>query len=34
MLTIDMAVGHYAIVCNLPGHYGMGMHQDLWITPV
>ncbi len=34
MLTIDnMASGHYAIVCNLPGHYGMGMHQDFWVTP-
>jgi uncharacterized cupredoxin-like copper-binding protein len=34
MLTIDMAAGHYAVVCNLPGHYAMGMHQDAWITPV
>jgi uncharacterized cupredoxin-like copper-binding protein len=33
MLTIDMAPGHYAIVCNLPGHYGMGMHQDFNVTP-
>ena len=28
MLTIDMTAGHYAVVCNLNGHYAMGMHQD------
>ncbi|MDP9234042.1 MAG: hypothetical protein M3P01_05760 [Actinomycetota bacterium] len=33
MLTIDMAAGHYAVVCNLPGHYAMGMHQDFWVSP-
>jgi uncharacterized cupredoxin-like copper-binding protein len=33
MLTIDLPTGHYAVVCNLPGHYAMGMHQDLWVTP-
>jgi uncharacterized cupredoxin-like copper-binding protein len=33
MLTIDMAPGHYAIVCNLNGHYAAGMHQDFWVTP-
>ena len=32
-LTIDMSAGHYAVVCNLAGHYAMGMHQDVWITP-
>jgi len=32
-LTIDMASGHYALVCNLQGHYAMGMHQDFWVTP-
>ncbi|MEO8424575.1 MAG: sulfocyanin-like copper-binding protein, partial [Actinomycetota bacterium] len=32
-LTIDMAPGHYAAVCNLQGHYAMGMHQDFWVTP-
>jgi uncharacterized cupredoxin-like copper-binding protein len=31
-LTIDMAAGHYAVVCNLPGHYRMGMHQDFTVT--
>ncbi|MGH2594826.1 MAG: sulfocyanin-like copper-binding protein [Actinomycetota bacterium] len=34
MLTIDMSSGHYALVCNLNGHYAMGMHQDVWITPL
>ena len=33
MITIDMAAGHYAAVCNLQGHYAMGMHQDFWVTP-
>ena len=33
MLTIDMTEGHYAIVCNLNGHYAAGMHQDFWVTP-
>ena len=33
MLTVDMAEGHYAIVCNLNGHYAAGMHQDFWVTP-
>jgi uncharacterized cupredoxin-like copper-binding protein len=33
MLTIDLKTGHYAVVCNLPGHYAMGMHQDFWATP-
>jgi uncharacterized cupredoxin-like copper-binding protein/mono/diheme cytochrome c family protein len=31
-LTIDMAPGHYAIICNLPGHYAAGMHQDFQIS--
>jgi hypothetical protein len=22
------------VVCNLAGHYAMGMHQDVWNTPV
>ena len=33
MLTIDLSEGHYAVVCNLVGHYAMGMHQDFWATP-
>jgi uncharacterized cupredoxin-like copper-binding protein len=33
MLTLDLKDGHDAVVCNLPGHYANGMHQDLWVTP-
>ena len=33
MLTLDLSDGHYAAVCNLPGHYAMGMRQDFWVTP-
>ncbi len=33
MLTLDLAPGHYAVVCNLQGHYAAGMHQDFWVTP-
>jgi uncharacterized cupredoxin-like copper-binding protein len=32
-LSIDLKPGHYAVACNLPGHYRMGMHQDLWVLP-
>jgi uncharacterized cupredoxin-like copper-binding protein len=31
-LTIDLAPGHYAFVCNLPGHYGAGMHTDFTVS--
>ena len=31
-LTIDLAPGHYAFVCNLPEHYGQGMHTDFTVT--
>ena len=34
MLTLDLPEGHYAVVCNLQGHYAAGMHQDFWVTPV
>jgi uncharacterized cupredoxin-like copper-binding protein len=27
-LTIDLKPGHYALVCNLAGHYRMGMFSD------
>ena len=27
-LTLDLAAGHYALICNLPGHYAAGMYQD------
>jgi uncharacterized cupredoxin-like copper-binding protein len=31
-LTIDLDPGHYAFVCNLPEHYGQGMHTDFTVT--
>jgi uncharacterized cupredoxin-like copper-binding protein len=31
-LKITMTAGHYAVLCNLPGHYGMGMHQDFQVA--
>ena len=33
MMTLDLPDGHYAVVCNLPGHYRMGMHEDVWVVP-
>jgi uncharacterized cupredoxin-like copper-binding protein len=32
VLTADLSPGHYALVCNLPGHYKAGMHVDFWVT--
>ncbi len=32
-LIINLKPGHYAVVCNLPGHYRMGMHADFTVTP-
>jgi uncharacterized cupredoxin-like copper-binding protein len=30
-ITIDLEPGHYAFVCNLPGHYASGMHIDFTV---
>ncbi len=27
-LTVKLAPGHYALVCNLPGHYAAGMYTN------
>ncbi|MFC6732165.1 MULTISPECIES: cupredoxin domain-containing protein [unclassified Haladaptatus] len=27
-LTVDMEAGHYALICNLPAHYRLGMFTD------
>ena len=27
-LEVDLEPGHYALICNLPGHYEPGMHAD------
>jgi uncharacterized cupredoxin-like copper-binding protein len=31
-LALDLAPGHYVFVCNLPGHYGQGMHTDFTVA--
>ncbi len=31
LLAADLEPGHYALVCNLPGHYGLGMRLDLTV---
>jgi uncharacterized cupredoxin-like copper-binding protein len=30
--TLDLRPGHYALICNMPGHYMGGMHADLTVT--
>ncbi|MGV2292303.1 plastocyanin/azurin family copper-binding protein [Trinickia sp. YCB016] len=32
-LTLKLVPGHYVLVCNKPGHYSMGMHTSLTVTP-
>lgn len=32
-LTIKLTPGRYVLVCNKPGHYSMGMHSSLIVTP-
>jgi uncharacterized cupredoxin-like copper-binding protein len=29
----NMAPGHYVLLCNLPGHYAMGMRAPFTVTP-
>jgi uncharacterized cupredoxin-like copper-binding protein len=31
-LTVTLEEGHHVVICNLPGHYGAGMHADLEVT--
>ena len=30
-LALDLAPGAYAVICNLPGHYGQGMHATFTV---
>jgi uncharacterized cupredoxin-like copper-binding protein len=30
-VTLNLAAGHYALICNLPGHYLAGQHSDFTI---
>jgi uncharacterized cupredoxin-like copper-binding protein len=31
-LTLNLRKGHYAVICNDPGHYMAGMHKDLVVS--
>ena len=31
-LTVNLTPGHYALICNLPDHYGQGMHIDFTVN--
>jgi uncharacterized cupredoxin-like copper-binding protein len=30
-LTLNLRVGHYALICNLPGHYKTGQFADFYV---
>jgi uncharacterized cupredoxin-like copper-binding protein len=30
-LTLNLKKGHYALICNIGGHYKAGMHADLTV---
>ena len=30
-LTLPLKAGHYALICNLPGHYAAGQHSDFTV---
>jgi uncharacterized cupredoxin-like copper-binding protein len=32
-LTADLAPGHYVLMCNIVGHYQLGMHADFTVAP-
>jgi uncharacterized cupredoxin-like copper-binding protein len=31
-LVLNLKKGHYAVICNDPGHYMSGMHRDLMVS--
>lgn len=31
--TVTLAAGSYVLVCNLPGHYELGMHTNFTVSP-
>lgn len=33
-LSLNLKAGHYALICNLPGHYKAGQHADLTVVDV
>jgi hypothetical protein len=30
---VFLAPGHYVLMCNIVGHYGLSMHADFTVTP-
>ena len=30
-IAVNLKAGHYALICNLPGHYTAGQHTDLTV---
>jgi uncharacterized cupredoxin-like copper-binding protein len=30
-LTLNLKRGHYALICNMPGHFGLGMRADFTV---
>ncbi|WP_018152651.1 plastocyanin/azurin family copper-binding protein [Leeia oryzae] len=32
-LAMKLKAGHYDLICNIPGHYAMGMHTSLQVVP-
>ena len=31
-ITLTLQPGHYVLLCNLPAHYGLGMHTDVTVA--
>jgi uncharacterized cupredoxin-like copper-binding protein len=31
-IVLNLRKGHYAVICNDPGHYMAGMHKDLYVS--
>ena len=31
-VTLSLTPGHYALICNIPGHYSSGMHTDFTVS--
>jgi len=32
-VTLNLDAGHYVLICNVPGHYRLGMHTDFTVNP-
>jgi uncharacterized cupredoxin-like copper-binding protein len=31
-MTLDLTAGHYVLLCNIKGHYRLGMHTDFTVS--